>query len=402
MNIIEINSVDYGSTGKIMFHISDAIMKKGYVVHTFTKKWKKRKTKKNHSFFGYTFDNAIHVILASLLGLQGFFSLFSTLNLINSIKKIKPDIVHLHNIHDSCINFPMLFKYLNKTDIIVMWTFHDCWAFTGGCYYFDLRECEKWKSGCVNCPLHIAFGGGEKVWKIKQKMFVEKKKLYIVTPSQWLNELVKKSFLHNCEVKVINNGIDTRVFRPRKSNFRVKNELLDKKIILGVAYKWEKRKGLDVFIELNRKLDSKYQIVLVGTDNDVDLILKKQEKRIISIHRTSNQKELAEIYSCADLFVNPTREENFPTVNIEALACGTPVLTFNTGGSGEMLDETCGKSIVTGDIEELLRETISICETNRYKSSDCRKHAENYDQKKVFQEYVEYFEQIMTREKGIS
>ena len=213
----------------------------------------------------------------------------------------------------------------------------------------------------------------------------------IVTPSQWLAGLVKESYLKDYPVRVINNGIDVDVFKPSDSNFRVQHNIpTNKFILLGISFGWGKRKGLDVFVELaNRLASNKYQIVLVGTDEKVDKLLPPN---IISIHTTQNQKELAEIYTAADLFVNPTREENYPTVNMEALACGTPVLTFKTGGSPEIIDETCGSVVPCDDIDALESEIRRICETNPYSTEDCLKRAESFDMNLRFKEYVKLYE----------
>lgn len=211
----------------------------------------------------------------------------------------------------------------------------------------------------------------------------------IVTPSKWLADLVRKSFLKEYPVKVINNGIDLSVFRPRESDFRQRYGLEDKYILLCVAFAWGKRKGLDVLIELSKRLDKRYQIVLVGTSENTE---KQLPENIVSIRKTQNQQQLAEIYSAADLFVNPTREENFPTVNIESLACGTPVLTFQTGGSPEVIDETCGAVVDKEDVDAMQREIERICTEKPYTQGACIARAQNFDKKDKFDEYVDLYE----------
>ena len=214
----------------------------------------------------------------------------------------------------------------------------------------------------------------------------------IVTPSEWLAGLVKQSFLRKYPVKVINNGIDLNIFKPTESDFRKKYALENKYIVLGVAFGWGKRKGLDVFIELANRLDKeKYKIVLVGTDDNVDKLLPDN---IISIHRTQNQTELAEIYTAADVFANPTREENYPTVNMESVACGTPVVTFNTGGSPEIIDETCGAIAEKDDTDSMYNEIIRICETKPYSEEACLKKANNFDAWRKFENYVQLYRKI--------
>jgi glycosyltransferase involved in cell wall biosynthesis len=206
----------------------------------------------------------------------------------------------------------------------------------------------------------------------------------IITPSEWLAGLVKQSFLKDYPVRIINNGIDLSVFKPTVGNFREKYGLKNKKIVLGVSMMWSAAKGLDVFVHLANTLSEDYQVVLIGTD---DIVEKSLPKNVISIHRTQNAEELAEIYSSADIFVNPTREENYPTVNMEALACGTPVVTFRTGGSPEMLDETCGSIVDCDDIERLEKEIIRICKENPYSIDACLNKAKGFDKNDKFKEY---------------
>ena len=226
------------------------------------------------------------------------------------------------------------------------------------------------------------------MWKLKKRWFTGVNNLTIVTPSCWLEGLVKQSFLSHYPVKVIHNGIDSSMFKPSESNFREKYHCQDKFILLGVAFDWGIRKGLDIFISLAHELDKRFQIILVGTNETIDT---KLPRNVISIHRTQDQRELAEIYTAADLFVNPTREDNYPTVNMEALSCGTPVLTFKTGGSAEMLDETCGSIVPCDEMESLIKEIIRICEHRPYSSQTCIKKAESFDMNERFLEYIELY-----------
>lgn len=297
----------------------------------------------------------------------------------------------IHNIHGHDCNLRMLFSYFKENKIKLFWVFHDCWAFTGYCTYFTFVKCDKWKKECRNCPQRKQYS-----WFLDRSSYLyqQKKKLFsnldltIITPSQWLADLVKQSFLKNYPIQVINNGIDLQVFKPISSNFRQKYNISeDKYILLGVAFDWGMRKGLDVFIELSKRLDkNKFQIVLVGTDDSIDKMLPNS---IISIHRTRDQNELAEIYSAADLFVNPTREENYPTVNMESIACGTPVLTFRTGGSPEILDEKTGYIVDCDDIDEMGRQIIRICKENVFSVDDCVAKAKSFDKDLRFKEYID-------------
>lgn len=399
MKIVSINSLPNGSTGKIMNEIADMAEKNGFDTYCFWGSWYseiKEKAEKR-SRFGSSIENKISGAFSILTGLQNFGSIIGTISLINKINKIDPDIIHLHNLHLWTINIPLLFKYIKKHNIKTVWTLHDCWSFTGHCPHFDMIGCEKWKTGCYDCPQYkeypkSIFDNSKFMYRLKKELFTSVKNMTIVTPSEWLASLVKKSYLKDYPVKVINNGIDLNIFKPTESDFRKKYALENKFIVLGVAFGWDKRKGLDVFIELAKRLDKeKYKIVLVGTDDNVDKLLPEN---IISIHRTQNQTELAEIYTAADVFANPTREENYPTVNMEALACGTPIVTFNTGGSPEILDKTCGDTVPKGDINSIYNEIKRICETKPYSETVCLKRAQDFDKNKKFKEYISLYEEL--------
>lgn len=397
MKIIEINTTYLGSTGKIMLDVSDIARKHNHKVYTFSRKWKNvTKPNENHFFIGSYIENIFHRILSPMLGAEGMFSMIGTFDLVRKLKKIKPDIIHLHNLHGSYINLYILFKYIKKNKIRVIWTLHDCWAFTGHCPHFTIVKCDKWKTGCMNCPQPLIYpkmyiDTSKIMYKIKKKLFCNVDDLTIITPSTWLKELVADSYLKKYNTVVINNGINLEKFRPVDSDFRKKYKIKDGQIILlGVSFAWGVRKGLDVFIELFNRLDKeRFKIVLVGTNEDVD---KSLPSGIISIHRTNSQEELAEIYSASDLFINPTREDNYPTVNIEALACGTPVFTFRTGGSPEMLDDTCGCIIEYNDIDSLEKEIINFSKNNIFLEEKCLDKAKNFNMYDKFEEYVKLYE----------
>lgn len=334
----------------------------------------------------------LQALRSRIAGNYGFNSELPTHRMIRELERIEPDIVHLHNIHGHDCDLEGLFRYLRKSGVKVLWTFHDCWAFTGYCTHFDYVNCAKWKTGCGGCPQRGTyswfFDRSAELYE-KKKSLLSGVDLTVVTPSRWLSDLVKQSFLGSCPVITINNGIDLEIFRPTESEFRVKYGISESDyIVLGVAYDWGVRKGLDIFSELSKRLDSRYRIVLVGTDSKVD---RKLPENIISVHRTQDQRGLAEIYSAADVFVNPTREDNFPTVNIEALACGTPVVTFETGGSPESLDETCGSVVERGNVEMLEREIVRICEERPYSAESCVKRASEYSKDAKFREYIELY-----------
>ncbi len=397
MKLASINLGLLGSTGNIMFSISKKVIENGgSALMIYPNIPYNQKGFSNDCVFGSNFNRKINAVLERISGYQGCFSFCNTRKVIKALKGFSPDVLHLHNIHGVKINLPKLFKYIKKKNITVVWTLHDCWSFTGQCPHFIMAKCDKWLTGCHRCPQYKLYPRAyvdrtKAMWKLKRKWFTGIENMTLVTPSKWLADLVKQSYLKDYPVKVINNGIDLSVFKPTGSDFREKYHLQDKFIVLGVAFGWDKRKGLDVFVDLSKRLDDKYKVVLVGTDDEVD---EQLPDNIISLHRTQNQAELAEIYTVADVFVNPTREENYPTVNMEALACGTPVVTFNTGGSPEILDDTCGSVVDCDDNDAMLNEIVRICETGAYSKENCLNRAKAFDKNERFKEYIELYKEI--------
>lgn len=398
MKLLEINSVNYGSTGKIMYSLADIMIDNGHSVLCATGFTWNKSNHRSGVLIGSLFSKTIHMVLSSIFGKHGCYSKRATKKLIDIINDFSPDIIHLHNIHGWYLNIQLLFQHIKTKSIPVIWTLHDCWAFTGGCAHFTYVKCDKWKMSCSNCknlseyPIKSRKDKTHDMFDLKKSLFKEVKNMTIVTPSQWLANLVKQSFLREYPVRVINNGINLEIFKPTPSKLRYKYGLIGKKIILGVSFGWGNRKGLDVFIELSKIFSNDYQIVLVGTDENTDKLIPDN---IISIHRTNSQQELAEFYTAADVFVNPTREENYPTVNMEALACGTPVVTFRTGGSPEILDETCGAVVDYNDLDSLSKEIKRICEINPYSEDACVNRAKNFDMHMRFIEYINLYEEML-------
>lgn len=395
--LISINLGNRGSTGHIMRNLSALAEEKGFRAYqAYPRSRSSLPPAKGDIVLCNFVAWRLNRELARYTGYNGCFAVITTLRLLSKLNKIDPDILHFHNLHNSYINLPLLFRYVKKHHIPVVWTLHDCWSFTGRCPYFDITKCDKWLAGCGNCPYPQGayppanVDRSARMWMLKKKWFTGVEDMTIVTPSSWLAILVKESYLKDYPVKVIHNGIDLSVFQPTDGNFRQKHDIEDKYMLLGVADSWGERKGLDVFIELSKRLDpGRFQIVLVGTNREVDELLPGS---IISVHHTQSQKELAELYTAADLFVNPTREENYPTVNMEALACGTPVVTFRTGGSPESLDETCGSVVDCDDIDALEQEICRIEKEHPFSYEACLNRAKEFDKNFLFREYVDLYE----------
>lgn len=342
MKVVSINTVCNGSTGKIVGSISSSLIESGeeaFCIYGRRKGYANIPCKKIGGFFSFWY----HVFLTTVFDLHGHGSYFKTKKIVRELKKLNPDIIHLHNIHGYYINFKVLFNYLkNEYQGRVFWTLHDCLPMTGHCAYFSNVSCEKWKTECHDCPnkkmypTSLLFDRSRKNYQEKKNLFNGVKDLTIITPSVWLQNIVLSSYLKKYPVKTINNGIDLNIFYPRLTDsiFDKYNIPKDKKTLLGVASIWEKRKGLDDFLMLSKLVNDDYVIVLVGLNNK-QISKLKQYKNIIGIRRTENQDDLASLYSVSFALINPTYEDNYPTVNIEALASGTRVIAYDTGGCVE-------------------------------------------------------------------
>ena len=398
MKIVQINATcGVGSTGHICVGISELLTAQGtenYILYS---------SRSNGYEQGIACSNNRYIRMQALrsrvFGNYGFNSVAATKRMIAELDRIRPDLVHLHNIHGHDCHLEMLFSYFKKHNTKLVWTFHDCWTFTGYCTYFDIVNCDKWKTACHDCPQRKSFSY---CFDRSRELFEKKKALFegldltIVTPSGWLADMVKESFFKNYPVKVIYNGIDLSVFQPTPNTFKEDYGIAaDKHVVVGVAFDWGPRKGFDVMIELAKRLDSeKYQVVLVGTNEELDRQLPAD---ILSIHRTQNQTELAKIYTAADVFANPTREEVLGLTNIEANACGTPVVTFRTGGSPECIDDSSGAVVEKNDIDNFEREIVRICETHPYSAQACCTRAREFDKTDRFTEYVRLYESLIAR-----
>jgi len=390
MKILQINSVcGVGSTGKICVDIAQILKERGHdCVIAYgrgdAKGWDR--TYKITTAFG----NKLHYLKSKIFDKHGLGSVFATRKFIRFIEEYNPDVIHLHNIHGYYLNYKILFKYLQNYKGKVVWTMHDMWTMTGHCAY--TYECEKWLNGCNRCsklkdyPSAI-FDNSKRNYKLKKKFFTNVHNLTIVTVSHWLKEEFKKSYFKNCDIQVVHNGIDLKVFQPYESDFRNQHNLNNKKILLAVADRWTERKGFSDFLKLADRLNQNTKLVMVGLTEEQKNNLPNN---IIGITRTENQKQLAELYSTADLFINLTYSDNLPTVNIESLACGTPVLTYRTGGSPEMLTEDIGFVVKQGELDNVLKIIDNFDKTEEMKNK-CLYQAKNYDKKLKFLEYLNIY-----------
>ena len=404
MRVAEINVVHNGSTGNIMLNIAKILRDEGDEAKTFSTYIYNPNYRHlpllpdGHNYFGSYFENTIHTVLGQLTGLNGSFSRFGTRKLISMLKEFKPDAIHLHNLHTFCINLPMLFRYIKRENIPLVWTLHDCWSFTGHCPHFVMAKCDKWKTECHNCPQLSVYpksriDNTKMAHRLKKKWFLGVENMTLVTPSRWLADLARESFLGGYPIEVINNGIDLSVFKPSENDFRRKHGLENKKIVLSVVGSWERRKGIDIIEKLSHRLNDEYKIIVVG----INIPASDRNDNILFISRTESQTELAKIYTAADVFINPTREEVLGMVNIEALACGTPVITFETGGSPETIDETCGAVVAVDDIDAMEAEIVRVCTTKPYSGEACVNRAKAFDMYERFADYISLYKRITNR-----
>ena len=391
--VLQINIGTRKSTGTIAESINQIAAKDGWIVY-FAYGRSVGPSESVLIHIGNKLSQAIALMEARLFDRDGLSSRLATRRLVKRIESIKPDIIHIHNLHGYYINYKILFNYLNKTEIPVVWTLHDCWAFTGHCSHFSFAKCERWKNGCYQCPRKNVYP--KSVWRdrskenyeLKKKLFSAKDNMHIVAVSQWLAGLAKQSFLKVHNIHVISNGVNLDVFKP------MPHEEHDKFIIIGVASVWSEGKGLFDFYRLRKLLDPDiYSIVLIGLS---EAQLKELPSGIKGVLRTNSVQDLAALYSRADVFVNPTYADSFPTTNIEALACGTPVVMYRTDGSPEAIDEGSGVIVEQGDINGLASAVIDICKRGKcHYVEKCRKRAEQlFNRDNCFMNYLKLYNEI--------
>lgn len=404
--VFQINATaNSGSTGRIAENIGNLAIIEGWTSYIAYGRWACN-SESELIRIGAKKDVWLHVLQTRLFDRHGLASAKATLVLVECIKQINPDIIHLHNIHGYYVNYEILFEFLSQTEIPVVWTLHDCWAFTGHCAYFTYSGCNSWQTGCVNCPQKrtypssLFFDRSKANYADKRFSFnkLNKKNIYLVPVSHWLESELKQSFLKSYPMRVIHNGVDLNIFKPMLKVDKHRYSIGGKFVILGVANVWAKRKGLQDFIELSQKILNDSIIILVG-------ISEKQKKRlpdnVIGISRTENLNQLVELYSLADVFVNPTWEDNYPTTNMEALACGTPVVTYDTGGSPESVVSDIGFVVDQGDMDGLLLaiDIIKNKGRNSYQRS-CREYALKYfDCEKQYKEYIHLYISLLDGKK---
>lgn len=395
------------STGRIMQEIGELAMQNGwesYIAYSYGRDGIKE-CKSRLLPVGNWWSVLKHGVATRLFDRHGLASGTATRKFIRQMEELQPDIIHIHNIHGYFLNYRLLFAYLSQCHIPIVWTVHDCWLYTGHCYYYSYAGCQKWQSGCRHCPQKRGFPAS--LWLDRsQQNYADKKEAFtsvprnlltIVPVSQWIREEMALSFLHDYEYHIIHNGINTETFKLfNAEEIKLRYQLQGKHIILGVASIWSKEKGLEDFIRLAAMLREDEVIVLVGVKPKEQRLLPKN---IIGIARTGNIEQLAQLYSAADVFVNPTWQDNYPTVNMEAIACGTPVVTYRTGGSIETITPSTGMVVEQGDMNGVLEAVRTIESRGKgYYAQPCRNYAlAHFRKEERYADYLALYDQLIQR-----
>ncbi|NDW11792.1 glycosyltransferase [Bacteroides sp. 214] len=396
--LLQINTVvNSGSTGHIAEEIGELAINKGWGSYIAYGR-NPRQSKSQLIRIGSDLDVNLHAIETRLLDNHGLASCNATRIFIKEIDKIKPDIVHLHNIHGYYLNYKILFEYLSEREIPVVWTLHDCWAYTGHCAHYTYAKCDRWQDVCHHCPQKQVYPASmwadrsTKNFLNKRNSFTSVRNVTLVPVSKWLTHEVEKSFLKDYPIRTIYNGIDTTLFVP-SPNVKRKYNLENKFLILGVSSVWDNRKGLEDFKTLAAQLKADERIMLVG-------LTKKQIKElpfnIIGIERTENLNQLVELYSSADLYISFSMEETFGMTIAESMACGTPALVYNSTACPEVVSEETGFVVEPHDMNAV-REAINVLKnsTQDYKQQCRDRVLAHFDKGKQWENYIHLYNTLI-------
>ena len=396
MKILQINAV-YGfkSTGVIVKDIGEMLINHGdeayFAYQVFNENLK------NGYLIGNKLDWKLHALHARLFGKQAYASKRATKKFIKWIDTIKPDVVHFHNLHSNYVNLNLLCDYLEKKKIPTVITLHDCWYFTGKCTHYASVKCEKWQESCGKCSLNkveqksLFFDRTSKVLKDKTEHLLKLKNLTLVGCSQWIAEEVKKSKLQSANIDVVYNGVDTEIFTPHISNTREELEIADDFIVLGMADKWYNEQNREIVEKLFENFNDKVKFIIVGCKEDQKTYFSKFNN-VLPVGYIYDRKILSDIYCSADVFVNLTRADTLPTVNMESICCGTPVITFDACGSPELVDSECGFVVKEGDTDALI-QCIEKLKKNTL-SFDVNRQQQKFDKNECYKKYLNIYKKV--------
>lgn len=399
--LLQINTVvNSGSVGRIAEDIGKLVQKNGWESYIAFGR-NERKSSSHLIRIGSDWEVKLHGFRTRIFDSHGFGSGRATLQFIERLKEIQPDVIHLHNLHGYYLNIQILFAYLSQCNIPIVWTLHDCWSFTGHCVHFQNINCQKWQTQCYACPLKsnypasLILDRSKKNYIIKKETFTSAPNMTIVPVCYWLEDMVKKSFLKNIETQVIHNGIDTKIYAPQNPlEIRKKYRFENKFILIAIANVWNSTKGFEDILQISKYLSPDDVILMIGVNKR-----QKQELpcNIIGIERTENIHKLAELYSVADVLINPTYQDTFPTINLEAQACGLPVVTYATGGCAESVKDETGLVVKPGNIKEFLNAISIVKQKGKaFYSSWCRKNIlDHYRKENKYNEYFSLYQNIL-------
>ena len=395
MKVLQINAVyGQGSTGTIVRDIEQLCEQNGIKCYVASPDSKVREAKRGY-VIGNALDHKLHALLCRINGMQGYFSHIPTWNLCRYIDRIKPDVVHLHNLHSNYIHLNILLNHLAKRDIKTVVTLHDCWFYTGGCFHYTFAACDRWKKGCGHCPKKkqdtpaLLFDKSDKILEDRKKYFQAIRNLIVVGVSDWIRLESVKTIFANRPNLTIYNGIDFQIFKPTPSNLRQRLNLEDKYVIMGPASKWLAPINRPILNYFSENMQNDECLLLFGCgQNTPDL-----SSNVIKYGYTKDRHELAQLYTMADIFVNCTREESLSLINVEAQACGTPVITFDNTGVAETVNGIYGVRVPTGDVRKLYNAIKKIRKSKSDFDDILINVRMRFDLQKNYKRYIELYNQ---------
>lgn len=401
--VLQINVVaNWGSTGRIAEQIGEKAIARGWESYIAYGRWS-NPSKSQLFKIGFGWEHRLHHHLSKLSGKHGLYSSWATRRFVRKIERIKPDIIHLHNIHGGYINYKILFDYLGKADIPVVWTLHDCWPITGHCAYFIGADCQRWQTECHDCPLLSDYPRAKRDnsranHQLKRDVFTSLgEKLHLVSVSKWLGDIVDKSFFAGSGVDstVIYNGVDSATFQPCESAKKEELGIGDKKMLVAAASTWEARKNLRDIYKLSEMLPVEYQVVIVGLS---PIQIEEAPTSVIALPRTNSVEELAQLYSAADVVLNLSSAETFGLTTAEGMLCGTPSVVYNATASPELVTPQTGRIVEQGDLAGVVKAVEELCDEDREAMRErCREYAlEHFDRDKNYERYLDLYEKLLT------
>lgn len=398
MRILQINAnYGFGSTGVIVKDIGEMLESTGH--EPFFAFQRQKCSAKNGIQIGNTVDWKIHALLCRILGRQGFHSTVETKRFLKQMDQVKPDIVHLHNLHSNFINLDLLLRFLAKNDIPTVVTMHDCWYFTGKCFHYVDYNCNRYVDGCGNCPKRKAppssylFDWSKGLLKKKKKAFCSIPRLKLIGCSRWISEEARKSVLCECDIDVIYNGVDVSVFKPTKADIRQQYGVQDDFLVMGMANKWLQDQNIDMLEKVANMQD--VRLMIVGCSREQQKIVKRLNENIVAIGFISEPETLAKYYSSSDVFVNLTHADTLPTVNMESICCGTPVITYDACGSPELVDDKTGIIVKEHDKEGIIKAILRV---QNEEFNECAEYGrQKFDKAKCYKQYLQVYKEIINK-----